>query len=148
VPIHVEIVCQERLLYEGDAHMVIVPGSEGDMGILPRHAPLLSTLGDGELRLKTARGVEYFAIHGGVVEVQPNRVVVLADLAERSDEIDQERAKAARARAAQMLQEGVPAVPRDTAYFEAALKRAEVRLKVGRRRRRRQPGAVSIRVEE
>ncbi|GAB4441376.1 MAG: F0F1 ATP synthase subunit epsilon [Anaerolineae bacterium] len=149
MPIKVEIVTQERVLYEGEAEMVIVPGSEGEMGILPHHAPLLSTLGYGELRIKTKAGEEYFAIFGGVVEVQPDRVTILADTAERSDEIDLSRAEAARERAAKMLEKGPPADPGDAAAFEASLKRAEMRLKVAKHRRgQARPGSVSIRTEE
>lgn len=146
--IKVEIVTQERVLFEGEADMVIVPGSEGEMGILPHHTPLLSTLSLGQLRLKTAEGELYFAISGGVVEVQPDRVTVLADIAERSDEIDIARAQAARDRAAEALREGA-VDPRTAAALDAALKRAEVRLKVARQRSGQiRPGSVSIRSEE
>ncbi len=149
MPIKVEIVTQERMLYEGEADMVIVPGSEGEMGILPHHAPLLSTLGYGELRLKSAKDEESFTIFGGVVEVQPDRVTILADTAERSEEIDLSRAQQARDRAARMIQEGPPADPGAIAAFEAALKRAELRIKVARQRGgQMRPGTVTIRTEE
>lgn len=149
MPIEVEIITQERVLFQGEADMVILPGSEGEMGILPRHAPLLSTLGYGALRLKTAGSEQFFTIYGGVVEIQPFRVTVLADVAERSEDIDIERAQAARDRAARMLHEGAPADPGQAAALEAALKRAEIRLKVASHRRGQQrPGSVSIRTEE
>lgn len=149
MPIDVRIVTQERLLYEGQADMVIVPGVEGEMGILPHHAPLLSRLAFGMLRLKRHDGEELgFSVHGGVVEVQPDRVIVLADVAERSDEIDLGRATAARERAVKMLEEGPPPDPGAAAAFEAALKRAEVRIKVARRMKGRQTGSASIRTQE
>ncbi len=147
MPLEVKIITQERQLYEGEADMVILPGIEGEMGILPHHAPLLSRLTIGMLRLRHNDEEHLYAIHGGIVEVQPDRVVVLADMAERSDEIDEERAEAAKERIDEMLKEGPPADPGETAAFEAALRRAEVRLKVAHRRRHH-PGSVSIRTPE
>src|SRR5689334_22793728 len=88
MPIRVEIVSQDRPVFEGDVDIVVAPGEEGEMGILPHHSPLLTTLKPGVLRVRTAGHEEAFAISGGVMEVQPTIVTVLADSAERADEID------------------------------------------------------------
>ncbi len=136
MPIQVTIVTQERELFSGEAESVLIPGVVGEMGVLPRHAPLLSLLTSGELIVRKKDGTEeIFAVHGGVVEVMPESVIVLADVAERSDEIDIDRAERARRRAEKMLKEGPPPDPGEAAAFEAALRRAEVRIKVARRMR-------------
>ena len=102
MPLHLEIVTPERLAFEGDVDEVIVPGSEGEMGILPHHAPLISTLGQGVLRLKRGGEEQEFAIFGGFLQVRPDRVVVLAETADLASEIDLERAERARHEAAEM----------------------------------------------
>lgn len=139
--LRLDIVTAERAVYSDDVDMVIAPGTEGELGILPRHAPLLTGLQVGELRIKKEGREELFAIGGGFMEVRPDRVIVLADTAESSAEIDVERAEAARQRAERLLTEGLPAERR--AGVEAALRRSRIRLKVARRRRRRgRPEAV------
>jgi len=133
--LHLKIVTPEREIFSGDVNMVIAPGSEGDLGILPRHTPLLSGLRPGELRIKRDGEDDIaMAIGGGFIEVEPETVLILADSAERADEIDLARAEAARQRALAALadRQGVA----DLAATEAALRRALVRLKVARRRRR------------
>ena len=130
-----DIVTAERNVYSDEVDMVTAPGIEGELGILPRHAPLMTALQPGELRIRKGDEVEYFAIGGGFMEVRPDRVIVLADSAERADEIDIERAEAARRRAEQMLKEGVPEGQIEA--IEGALRRSRVRLKVAQRRRRR-----------
>ena len=143
MPIRCEIVSQDRLVYEGDADMVLVPGAMGEMGILPRHAPLLSSLKPGILRVR-AEGQEYvFTVTGGVVEVQPDLVTILADAAENVMEIDVTRAEQAKRRAEELLEQGPP--PDTDAYLaiEAALKRSTLRLEAARRfrgQRVRPPG--------
>jgi F-type H+-transporting ATPase subunit epsilon len=134
--IRCEIVSQYRLVFEGDVDMVIVPGTEGEMGILPKHAPLLSTLNFGILRVRTKDEEEVFAVSGGVVEVQPDIVTVLADAAENVEEIDVARAEEARKRAEEYLKAGPP--PDSDAYnaVEAALRRSNLRLEAARRYRR------------
>jgi F-type H+-transporting ATPase subunit epsilon len=124
------------MVFEGQADMVIVPGTAGDMGILPNHAPLLSTLRFGVLRLRTGGREEDFAIAGGVIEVQPDIVTVLADRAENVEEIDVARAEAAKRRAEEMLRAGPP--PDTDAYLvmEAALRRSNLRLDAVRRYRK------------
>ncbi len=135
MPIKLEIVTVERQVYAGDVDFVSAPGLVSRLGILPKHAPLLTALVPGELRFKRGDEEEIFAVGGGFMEVLPDRVIVLADTAERAEEIDLERAEAARQRAERLLQERPPGV--DMAAIEGALRRSRVRLKVGRRRRRR-----------
>ena len=113
--------------------MVIVPGEAGLMGILPRHAPLLSTLKLGILTVRSQGSEEHFAVAGGVVEVQPDIVTVLADAAENVREIDVSRAEAARARAKEYLEKGPPPDTDSYLRMEAALKRSNLRLDAARR---------------
>jgi len=103
MPLHLEIVTSERTVFSGDVDMVTIPGSGGVMGVLPHHAPVLSTLRPGELRVKIGDETHEFAIGGGFVDIHDNRVIILADSAERAEEIDIARAEAARARAAELL---------------------------------------------
>ncbi|MBI3761508.1 MAG: F0F1 ATP synthase subunit epsilon [Chloroflexi bacterium] len=145
MPIRCEIVTQERLLYSEDVDMVIAPGSDGELGILPHHAPLLTSLAYGELRLKKGGGEESFAIGGGILEVTPDKVTVLADSAERAEEIDLSRAEEARRRAEEMLSAGPPADEDSLAALDAALRRSNIRLKVAHKRAgRARPGAMEM----
>jgi F-type H+-transporting ATPase subunit epsilon len=128
------IVSPEGELYSGEVDMVLAPGIDGQLGILPHHAPLITQLTTGELRVRVGEEEYYFAIHGGFMHVLPDTVIVLADVAERADEIDIERAEAARQRALHMLSTMPPEERRLT---EVMLRRSDVRLKVARRRRRR-----------
>ena len=132
--IKLDIVTVERPVLSEDVDYISAPGVDGVLGILPRHTPLMTALKEGELHYKKD-GVEYdFAIGGGFVEVRPDRVIVLADSAERADEIDEQRAEAARQRAQQALQEK-PRGDAEFARLEHTLRRAEVRLKVAKRKR-------------
>lgn len=132
--LQVSIVTAERVVHEGQADLVYAPGAEGDMGILPRHMRLLTALRPGELRV-VSDGEEYLmAVGGGFLEVTPQRVTVLADQAERSDEIDLERAQEALERARQRMEEELE--PEDRARAFAAIQRAQVRIRIARRRRR------------
>lgn len=142
--IRCEIVSQDRMVYEGDVDMIIVPGSEGQMGILPHHAPLLSTLRYGILTVRAQGKEEIFTVAGGVVEVQPDIVTVLADAAENVREIDVNRAEAARQRAQEYLEKGPPPDTDEFLAMESALKRSNLRLEAARRFGRyatRLPGA-------
>jgi len=133
------IVTQERTVFNGEVKFVSLPGTEGRMGILPNHSPLLTTLGFGEVVVRdTAGGEQFFAIGGGYAEVQPDHVIVLADSAEQAEEIDVERAEQARTRAEQAMKEGVREDPDKYAQIQAALMRAQIRLDVGRKRAGRQ----------
>ncbi len=116
--------------------MVIAPGADGQLGILPHHMPLLTTLQVGELRLKKGDEEISLAVTGGFLEVQPDRVVILADAAERAEEIDIARAETAKRRAEERLGKRVAEI--DLARADASLARSLVRLKVaGKRRRKR-----------
>jgi F-type H+-transporting ATPase subunit epsilon len=129
MPIHVELVTQERKVFEDMAvDKVNIPGSEGEMTVLEGHAPILTTMTFGELVVTKGNAEERFAIYGGVVDVRPTKIVVLADLAESSFDIDAERAREARERARQMMQEGVPEEENRQAILE--LRRAELQLKL------------------
>jgi F-type H+-transporting ATPase subunit epsilon len=133
MPIHCEIVSQDRLVYEGEADMVVVPGAAGEMGILPNHAPLLSALKYGLLKVRRRGNEEVFTIAGGIVEVLPNRITVLADVAENVAEIDVARAEQARQRAEELLREGPPKGSEDFLALEAALRRSNLRLEAAKR---------------
>jgi F-type H+-transporting ATPase subunit epsilon len=133
-----DIVTAERVVFSDDVDIVVAPGVEGQLGILPHHAPLMSMLLPGELQVKKG-GEEFFlAIAGGFLEVRPDRIIVLADAAERVEEIDIARAEAAKRRAEERLKTHPPEL--DLARAEAALRRAIIRLQVVQRRKRR-PGA-------
>lgn len=136
MPLHCDIVTQERTVFSGEAEAVNLPGSEGRLGILPNHTPLLTTLAFGEVIVRAGGGEEYFAIGGGFAEVQPDKVIVLADSAEHVEEIDIERAEEARQRALKLMKEGVPDDPDRYRQIRASLQRAQVRIDVARRRRR------------
>ena len=134
-----DIITAERVVFSEDVDVVVAPGVEGELGILPHHAPLMTMLQPGELRVRSG-GEEFFlAVSGGFLEVRPDRVIVLADAAERVEEIDMARAEEAKRRAEERL--GLPAPDVDLAQAEAALRRSLARLKIGERRRRRmRPG--------
>jgi F-type H+-transporting ATPase subunit epsilon len=132
---HVEVVTAERELYSGEADVVIAPGSEGELGILPRHAALLTTLKVGQLLIRLGGAEEPLFVSGGFLEVSNNSVTVLAETAERAEEIDQARAEAARRRAQEHLQQAQSDVER--AELVGALERAVARLRVAEVSRRR-----------
>lgn len=132
---HVEIVTAERQLYSGEADTVIAPGTEGQLGILPRHAALLTTLKVGEMLIKLGGAEEPFFVSGGFLEVSNNRVTVLAETAEHAEEIDQARAEAARRRAQEYLVQARSDVER--AELVGALERAVARIHVAEIARRR-----------
>jgi F-type H+-transporting ATPase subunit epsilon len=124
--IHVEIVSAEGAIYSGDANMVFVPAKMGEIGIAPRHAPLLTSLKPGAVRVQsTTEGEKFFYVTGGVLEIQPHLVTVLADSALHAGQLDEAEALAARERAREMLvgrTEGT-----DLAAAQAALVEAEAR---------------------
>ncbi|MBK5106678.1 MAG: ATP synthase F1 subunit epsilon [Anaerolineales bacterium] len=133
MPIRCEVVSQDRMVWEGDADIVVVPGEAGEMGILPNHAPLLSTLKFGILKVRSKDEEELFTIAGGVIEVQPDLITVLADSAENVAEIDVARAEDARKRAEEILKEGPPQDTDAYLKLEAALRRSNLRLEAVRR---------------
>jgi F-type H+-transporting ATPase subunit epsilon len=132
-PIRLEIVTPERLLLEEDADIVVARGADGDVGILHGHEPLITQLATGELMYRTGGEEHHLAISGGFLEVRPDKVVVLADVAERSEEIDRDRAERARQQAEAALAEN-----RGTqleAEAAASLQKALLRLRVAQQRR-------------
>lgn len=132
--LEVEVVTGERaILTETDADMVIVPGSEGTLGVLPSHAPLITTLTAGELRIKKGTTEQSIVVFGGFAEITPNKVVILADTAERAEEVDLARAEASRKRAEDALANVKDAV--ELAAAEAAMRRAMVRIKIAQTKR-------------
>lgn len=139
-----EIVTQERTVFSGDVDSVNLPGSEGRMGILPNHTALLTTLNFGEVVVHTGDEEEFFAIGGGFVEIQPDKVIVLADSAERAEEIDVERADKARERAeAAMKGRSEEYDPDQYAQIQASLMRARIRVDIGRKRAGRRRRAMT-----
>ena len=133
-----EIVTAERMVFSEEVTAVIAWGVEGQLGILPHHAPLMTMLQPGDLMIRKDREEEYLALSGGFLEVRPDKVIILADACERADEIDVARAEEAKKRA----QETMKAAPLtvDAASAEAALRRSLARLKVAERRRRKPIG--------
>lgn len=146
MPLRCEIITQERKVFDEDVDIVTAPSVEGQMGILPNHVPIVAALDFGELRVRRGTVEETFAIGGGVLQVAHNRVIVLADSAERAEEIDLARAEQARSRAERLMREGAPKDPAAYAQIEAALRRARVRIEVGRKSGRRGsgPGAMDF----
>jgi F-type H+-transporting ATPase subunit epsilon len=136
MPIHVEIVTQEKKIFEEpNADMVIIPAVEGEMGVLPNHAPVLTTMGFGELVVRKGSAEERFAIYGGVVDVRPDKVVVLADMAESSFALDDAAIEAARKSAQEHLSKGLP--PELNREAALSLRRAELALRVQQKVRQR-----------
>ena len=140
MPLHLEIVTPERLAYEDDVDMVLVPGIDGELGILPHHTPLVSLLGVGELTIRKGGEEELFAIAGGFLQVRPDKVVVMAETADLDSDIDLEKAKAARDEAEKALESGY-VEGADLSAARAELQRALLRIRVaeGRRREGRRP---------
>jgi F-type H+-transporting ATPase subunit epsilon len=136
--LHLKIVTAERQVLDEQADMVIAPGGAGELGILPRHIPLITTLKPGELRVKHGTAEEAFAVTGGFMEVRHegdgSAVIVLADAAERAAEIDLARAEEAKRRAEQRLADATAGV--DAVRAQAALLRAIARIRVAERHRR------------
>ena len=133
MPLQLEIVTPEKLAYSDEVDAVVLPGSEGELGVLPHHAPLISTLGAGELRLRKGGQEESFAIVGGFLQVLPDKVVVMAETADIASEIDLEKAQEARRQAEQAL-EGGSVEGADLAAARAALQTALLRIRVAERR--------------
>ena len=126
--IHVDIVSAEGEIFSGEASMVVVPAVMGDIGIAPRHAPLLTTLRPGEIRVQTPTGEEqFFYVSGGAIEIQPHLVTVLADTALRAHDLDEAAAVQAKQRAEEALRNRTDAM--DTAKLQAELAQAAAQIK-------------------
>jgi len=132
-------VTPERVIYSDEVDAVIAPGVEGQLGILPHHTPLITMLRSGELRVRKGEEETCIAVFGGFLEVRPDRVIVLADAAERAEEIDVAKAQEAKRRAEQQMASRV-LTEVDKAQVEAALRRSLVQLKVAERKRKRKAG--------
>ncbi len=141
-PVKLEVVTAERLVYSDEVDILIAPGIEGELGILPHHEPLMTILQAGEMMARKGNEEISWAISGGFLEVQRERIIVLADTAERDDEIDLQRAEEAKRRAEERLREKTSTL--DASRAEAALQRSLTRLKVGQRRRRRRDGPPTM----
>jgi F-type H+-transporting ATPase subunit epsilon len=137
MPIRCEIVSQDRVVFSGDADIVILPGVEGEMGILPNHAPLLTALRYGSIVVRKQGEEQYSTVAGVVSEVQPDQVTVLADAAENVMEINVQRAEAAKRRAEERLKAGVPQDSDEYFELQAALRRSNLRLEAVQRYRQR-----------
>ena len=133
-----EIVTAERMVFSDEVSALIAWGLEGQLGILPHHAPLMTMLQPGDLMIRKDKEEEYLAISGGFLEVRPDKVIILADACERVDEIDIARAEEAKRRAQETLKTAAP-LTIDTAAAEAALRRSLARLKVAEKKRRQPP---------
>jgi F-type H+-transporting ATPase subunit epsilon len=134
--IRCEIVTAERMVFEGNVDVVVAPGIEGQLGILPHHAPLMTALTCGELIIRReGQEDEFVAIGGGFMEVGPDHVTILADSAERAEEIDVARADDARQRARELMDQKKDK-DADFVQAKAALRRSLIRLKVAKRKRR------------
>lgn len=133
--LRIEIVTAESVVYEDDVEIVVIPGVEGQLGILPHHAPLLTALQPGELVVRKEGEETAIAVSGGFVQVLDDKVIVLADSAERAEEINEERAQEAMRRAQERLQDGTEDMNLERAL--ASIRRAQSRLKTVQRRRYR-----------
>ena len=138
MPLLLEIVTPERLAYSDTVDAVNLPGIEGELGVLPHHAPLVSMLGVGELRIRKGGSEEAFAIVGGFLQVRPDKVVVMAETADMASEIDLEKAQEARREAERALEAGYHEGA-DLAAARAALQGALLRIRVAERRHREGP---------
>lgn len=126
--IRCEIVSQDRVVYEGDVNMVVIPGVEGEMGILPNHAPVLTTLNFGIITVVTSTDRNYFTVAGGVAEVQPDQVTILADAAENVEELDESRAEKAKQRAEALIGKADSGELDNVEEIQNALRRSTLRL--------------------
>ena len=127
-----EIITAESVIFSDDVEGLVAPGNQGELGILPQHAALMTALQGGEIAVRKQDGDVYLAVSGGFLEIVDNKVVILADTAEISGDIDESRARAAMTRAEDRLTSGSDEV--DSVRATAALHRSQVRLKVSQRR--------------
>lgn len=126
--IQVDIVSAEGEIFSGPAEMVFVPAREGELGIAPRHAPLLTLVKAGEVRIKNADGEQSIFVGGGALEVQPNRVTIMADTAVRAHDLDEAAALAAKQRAEEILSGKIDKIEQAEALAELARAAAQLRI--------------------
>ena len=134
MPLTLEIVTAERVVYSEEVDVLVAPGVVGELGILPSHAPLLTIMQPGEIRVDKGEEQTYIAVSGGFLEVIGNKATILADTAERAEEIDEARAEEAVKRAEERISSAASAMDLERAL--ASVRRSQARLKVARRRRR------------
>ena len=134
-PMRLEIITAERVVYSDDVDVLVAPGVEGELGILPHHAPLMTALKPGEIMVRKDGDETYLAVSGGFLEMMDNKVTILADAAERSEEIDEARVQEAMKRAEERM--SMRPEDMDPERTVASLRRSQVRLKVAQRRRSR-----------
>ena len=139
MPMRLEIVTAERVLVEVEVEAVVAPGGEGQLGVLPHHAAVMTTLQPGELRYRVGSEENHYVVHGGFMDIRGDQVVVLADAAEHVDEIDEARAEEAIRRAQERIAGRGDDVSLERAL--ASLRRGQIRLQITRRRRRNRPTA-------
>lgn len=135
--IQCDIVSQDRMVFSGEAEMVLIPGSEGVMGILPNHSPVLTTFNFGIITVITKNERNYFTVAGGIAEVQPDLITVLADAAENVEELDESRAERAKERAEELINENASSDSKDLDALRFALRRSTFRLDAIKRFKRR-----------
>lgn len=134
MPLTLEIVTAERVVYSEEVDVLVAPGVVGELGILPSHAPLLTIMQPGEIRVDKGEEQTYVAVSGGFLEVIGNKATILADTAERAEEIDEARAEEAVKRAEERIVSATSSLDLERAL--ASVRRSQARLKVARRRRR------------
>lgn len=135
--IRCEIVSQDRLVYKDDVDIVILPGIDGMMGILKDHSPVLSVLQFGVITIRKNNEEQYFTVAGGIAEVQPDQVTVLADAAEDISEIDESRAEAAKTRAEALLSKAGEMDSDEYLMIQSSLRKSSLRLNAVKRYRNR-----------
>ncbi len=133
MPLTLEIVTAERVVYSEEVDVLVAPGVVGELGILPSHSPLLTILQPGEIRVDKGEAQTFIAVSGGFLEVIGNKATLLADTAERAEEIDEARAEEAVKRAEERISSAASAMDLERAL--ASVRRSQARLKVARRRR-------------
>ncbi|UCH50594.1 MAG: F0F1 ATP synthase subunit epsilon [Chloroflexota bacterium] len=133
--LRLEIITAERQVFSDDVNVVVAPGIQGELGILPHHAPLMTMLKPGELLIRKDSEETYMSVSGGFLEIRPDKIIILADACERAEEIDIDRAEEAKRRAEERLKTHPSEL--DMAQAQAALLRSLVRLRVAERRRRK-----------
>lgn len=135
--IRFEFIAQERIILQDDVSMVVAPGASGVLGILPRHAPLMTLIVPGELVVKKeGQPDRYFAVGGGFMEVRPDKIILLARSGEEAEEIDIARAQQARREAEELLAQSEMDTEERRQLADLALRRSKIRLKVAERRRK------------
>lgn len=135
--IRFEFIAQERIVYQDDVSMVVAPGAGGVLGVLPRHAPLMTLIVPGEVVVKKeGQQDRYFAVGGGFMEVRPDKVILLARSGEEAEEIDISRAQQARREAEELLAQSELDTEERRQLADLALRRSKIRLKVAERRRK------------